>query len=424
MAEMNEKPEEKPIENGMKSARQKPRATARRWRTLALSMVSAIVVMLMCYFIDNLPYSFVGDANIGQRIEQIKALHNSSDVTPPDFLLINVAYDRQLTTIYDTVRTDTVKRPLGNIDIADREKLIKLLQELKKTDYRYVVLDLIFPKNISTPADSTLFDLILSMDRIVIAKTHNDSIADDRLLSKARFADYSVHISETNFVKFDYLRDKEATLPYQVYLDLYGDSIRSNGWFYTFNGRPANRSIVLRHPMKIWNKEPILDVMDGYIHDNNYYNLGVDILDQGLNIPEEAEGKIVIVGDFTRNDMHDTYLGQRSGPVILANAIYGLINDNLSIPYSLILFEFVFFTIISYYIIRRKSIFNYLPILKRIRSKTVRLLLSFFSITTLMIMMGATLYLVFGLDIDILIPTLYFSILLFIVSLPSRFKNA
>ena len=54
-----------------------------------------MVLFLLCYFVDNLPYSFVGDATLGQHFEQLKQYFQSpKEDIPEDLLLVNVAYDR------------------------------------------------------------------------------------------------------------------------------------------------------------------------------------------------------------------------------------------------------------------------------------------------------------------------------------------
>ena len=174
-------------------------------RLWLLSVINAVVLFLLCYFIDNLPYSFVCDANTAQRIEQIKQYLNlTRDTVPSDVWLINVAYDRTLVNV-----NDEFGLPKGNIDITDRNKLAELLKQLQNCHYRYIILDVSFTDEFQTPADSLLFSLIASMNNIVIAKSEATELADIVPHEKARYSDYSTHISESNFVKYDYIRKNE-----------------------------------------------------------------------------------------------------------------------------------------------------------------------------------------------------------------------
>ncbi len=374
--------------------------------SLIISAINAVVLFLLCYFVDNLPYSFVGDATLGQHFEQLKQYFQSpKEDIPEDLLLVNVAYDRELADV-----TDEFGLPKGNIDITDRKKLYDFLTKLQKVDYKYIILDVSFSEEYRTENDSALYSVISQVENIVISKSENFRLADSILADKARYSDYSTHISESNFVKYEYIRNGEPTLPYQMYLDLYGDAVHSFFGFYSFNGRLANKSIVLRHPIKLWNKLKA-DSASGDFAQQQYYNLGSDILDTGIDVISLAENKIVVIGDFSENDMHDTYLGKISGPIININAFYGLVNDDLSIPYSEIVFLLLLYFTISLWIIKGISLSDPIPYLRRIKSKTFDFIISFIGLSTVLTIIATFLYIAFGLDINILIPSLYFSIL-------------
>lgn len=377
-----------------------------------------MIVLILCYIIDNLPYSFVGEATLGQNIEQIKSYFGFSvDSVPDDIIVINVAYDRQLVNI-----NDDFGLPKGNIDVTDRHKLLTLLQKAKETRYKYIMLDVTFQDGYDTEYDSLLFNEILQTKNIVIAKSENFILADSILLSKARYSDYSIHISESNFVKYDYIRNGEATFPYQAYLDLKQNKISSFGPLYFFNGRLARKSVVLKLPIKLWNEFSEDSIGNNKVHSLKYYNLGTDILDTDIDLKELFNDKIVIIGDVSENDLHDTYLGKIAGPVINLNAYYALINDNLSIPFPGIILLFLIYMGISYYLIKRYSIFNIIPYFKRFKSKTFKFLLSFLSLSFIFSILGFFGYLIMGMEVDILVPSLYFTLFGYIVSYYYMYK--
>lgn len=377
----------------------------RNSKALIISLINAIAVFLLCYFIDNMPYSFVGDATVGQHFEQIKQIINPTpDDIPTDLLLINVAYDRELVNV-----TDEFGLPKGNIDITDRTKLLDFLSQIKNADYKYIILDVIFSKEYQTARDSALFNLIREMDNIVISKSENFELADSILIDKARYSDYSTHISESNFVKYEFIRNGEPTIPYQVYQDYYKDSISSFAGFYFFNGRLANKSVILRFPITVENKVVPQSDSDGIGH-LKYYNLGSDIMDMEVDIPLLAKNKIVVIGDFCENDIHGTYLGKISGPIINVNAFYALVNDNLSIPFLEIVFLLILYFTISMFFLKEVEIKRYIPVVKKVNSKTLSFIFSFIGLSFVLTLIGLICYILFGLDINILIPSLYFSL--------------
>lgn len=374
------------------------------------SAIISVVLLLICYAVDNMPYSFAGGATFGQLFEQVKQYINpSEEEIPDDMLFVNVAYDRQLAVVYDDF-----DMPKGNIDITDRSKLLEFLDKLKNSDYKYVILDISLQEEYRTPQDSVLFHLIAGMRDIVISKSESFKLADPVLAQKARYSDYSTHIAENNFVKYEFIRNGEATIPYQVYKDLYDDSITSFAGFYFFKGHLANRSIILRFPIRLWNNIKV-DETSPDKGDFLYHNLGSDILDVGVDVVEMAKGKIVVVGDFCENDMHDTYLGRISGPAININALYTLINGNISIPYFEIIFLFGLYFVIALFIFKKPDIGKVLPFVRRIKSKTWKFIFSFVGLSLVLSVVALCWYIIFDRDINIFIPSLYFSILGLIV---------
>lgn len=389
----------------------------RNRKVIVLSFVNAITIFLLCYFVDNSPYSFVGDATVAQHIEQLKLyFEEHKDTIPTDLLLINVAYDRQLVDINDEFGIHK-----GNIDITDRSKLLKLLEQLKKSQYKYIILDIFFSKDYKTPVDSALFSLIASMPNIVIPMSQENNPVTPQLADKASYSDYSVHIGEYNFVKYEFIRNHKSTLPYKVFSDLYGDKLHSFGPFYSFNGKLANKSVVLRHPIKLWNKYAETEDNDIELEGNYqsgeplYYDLGCEIIDANYEVSDVADNKIVVIGDFTEDDLHDTYLGKISGPVINLNAFYALQNDDLSIPYWYIAFIIILYFTISYFIIKRISLFKHILVIQRVKSKIIRYLAVSIGISALLTFIAVILYLCFNLECNILVPSIYFAVLLALV---------
>lgn len=375
-------------------------------RVELLSIANSFLVMILCYFVDNSPYSFTGGPSIGQRIEQIKTLLRlDSDHIPDDVVIINVAYDRQLVDI-----NDEMGLPVGNIDITDRHKLFKFLQQAQESRYKYIMLDVALRKDYASEYDSALYNQITEMRDIVIAKSDNFDLGSLELLEVAALSDYSIHIAESNFVKYEYIRNGEITMPYKAYLHIKGNKITKHGPFYFFNGRLARKSVILKFPITLRDAFAEGDINGNKSFRPKYLNLGADILDSSINIAEVINDKIVIIGDVTENDMHDTYLGRIAGPIINLNALYALIEDDLSYSPIELLILFSIYFIVSYFILERLTPIQFFPILQR-RSNTFRFLISFCGLSTLFIIIGSVSYLIADIEVNILIPSLYFSIL-------------
>ncbi len=378
-----------------------------RKKAFWFSAINAILLLLVCYFADNLKYSILSEPSIGQRIEQFREFTGlSKDVIPDDVVFINIAYDRELVPVYDEYGL-----PKGNIDITNRSYLNRFLSEAE--DYRHILLDVLISKDFQSESDSLLVATIQSKKDISIALSENTELIDSTLLKIAGYTDYSTVILETNFVKYEFTKGNQATMPLKAYRELTGDvGFKSYGPFHFHNGRFSWKCLTLRFPTKLWIGSRHNDE-NSMLEEKIILNLGSDILDTGLDIKKLIKDKIVIIGDFTEDDIHDTYLGKIAGPVINLNALEALFRNELAIPWSLVAFLFMIYAAVSYMIVRRVSFAFVTKIVSKYsrRSLFTRYLISFIGISALLTGMAIVIYLISGCDINIIIPSLWFTIL-------------
>jgi hypothetical protein len=140
-------------------------------------------------------------------------------------------------------------------------------------------------------------------------------------------------------------------------------------------------------------------------------NLGADILDLGVDIPSLVNDKIVVIGDFTENDIHDTYLGKIAGPIINLNAFEALQNNELEIPWALIFFLVTFYVMISYLMLRSPISTDRLLDKLHMNRTSIKYVLSFIGYSFIFTMVSGSIYLICGIDINVLIPTIWFTFL-------------
>ncbi|MDE5757964.1 MAG: hypothetical protein K2H85_05055, partial [Allobaculum sp.] len=146
-----------------------------------------------------------------------------------------------------------------------------------------------------------------------------------------------------------------------------------------------------------------------YMRENVLLNLGADIIETGIDIPRLVKNRIVIIGDFTEDDTHDTYIGKIAGPVININALEALRNNELEIPWWLIVFLFGLYTTLTYLSIRNKLLIPRF-IRKFIKQrKLLRYLLSFIGYSMFFSIIGGVIYIIRGMDINIILPSLWFT---------------
>lgn len=379
-----------------------------RRKSLKFSFINTLLLLFVCYFSDNLKYSILSGPSTGQRIEQFRGRDDKAeDSILKNYVLVNIAYDRELVPVYDEYGF-----PKGVIDITDRAKLTQFVTQLND-NHRYVLIDVLLSNKYQSASDSLLITSILCTDRISISRSSTASLIDERLKKIAGYTDYSTDISETNFVKYEFIKDGEPTMPLMAFKALEPHyKVYSFGPVYWGNWHFYWNSLTLRFPVKLWDSYIQANKTDfEYIQEKRILNLGSDILDMGVDISSLVKDKIVVIGDFTENDIHDTYLGKISGPVININAFEALRNNDLEIPWSLISFLTIFYVILSYSLLKKPISTNQILNKLHMNRTSVKYILSFIGYSFLFTLLSGGIYLLCGIDINVLIPTIWFTCL-------------
>lgn len=314
-----------------------------------LSLTIAVGVSIFSYCISNLNFAISGEGGLISKYESLRAIfckeEQRNDID--SVVMIDVSYDRQLTDVKDEYGI-----PMGQTDITDRKKLIRLLDYLHhRNKYKYILCDIFLDEAYSTPEDSQLISKILSMDRIVIPRHSDLNPIDNRLNSKAGYADYFTIMKKTGIVKYPYLNSEKLSLPLKMYEEITGHKVRKKGIAYTDNGKLARSSIILNY-----------DFISKYPYDNEgrkiWLNLGTDVLgtdslngeDGLLKLdPEFADHKYVLIGAFRHNDIHNTVKGKMPGTMVLFNAYLSLLNRHHIISWIFIIFMFIVYMLMAYY---------------------------------------------------------------------------
>ena len=331
-----------------------------RKKILLLSVINAIILLLATYLWDNFPYSFPDGPSTRQWIEGFRSATNTDESYTDSILIINNAYDRELVDI-----TDSDGFPIGNIDITDRRKLLSFLEQAKRANnYKYIILDINFKEGYNTPVDSALFHTIASMERIVIPKHEGQQLADSVLYDKAYYNDYNTTILESGFIKYEYLKNGEYSLPLSIYHELTNNSIDNHGIIYYSGNNFCRKCIQISFPIRAWDYRDI----NG---NNNYYHLGSDLIDNpNVDISQYIKNKYIVIGNITESDIHSTFIGPLPGAIISLNALIALINNEHLIDWSSIILIFIFYIFLSFIIFRQLKIgFRVINIIKPIYYK-------------------------------------------------------
>lgn len=375
----------------------------RRTRLFFWSGVHAAWVLLLCYLLGNNSYSLGDEEQFVQHLHFLRErLCPSERVVPENLLAVNVAYDKQLVECVDEYGL-----PAGSTPVTDRRKLLQFLQLAKQAgNYGYILLDVSFERGLETSVDSALFATIASMDRLVIPCHEGIDAADSLLLPKQALADYRTSVNEGNFVKYRYLENGRPSMAWKMYADLTGAVCYDRGPFCFCNGRLSYRSLFLNFTVNPGE--------NAYLPDGRkqFYNLGADLLDESAGIDYAAllNGRIVIMGDLTENDIHDTYVGPMSGAYIHYNAFLSLLAGKQYVNGWSMSILFVIYFLITLFLTKRVSVFDCLPLLSRVKSRTWRFVFSWCGFSIVLSAVCAAFYFVDGFVYDILLIATYFSL--------------
>ena len=318
-------------------------------RKILYAVLLAMLMMAVSYVCTNLDVTISGEKEVLKYWNAITSFFSRKEKKDfsDDVLFINVSTDKQLVDL-----SDEFGIPIGNAAITDREKLVDLLTLIQSSgNYAYVMMDIIFEEGYASDADSTLFDLIASMDRIVIPRHADAKLASPVLEKKAAYADYTTSLNEDNFAKYP-LMDKKGTgssMPLQVYFDLTGRTIKKHGLLYTDKVALSRRVVFPKMYV-------LIDSPYSASGEKTYYNMGADILAyMGVDEQKELfENKIIVIGSFT-DDQHTTYAGEVAGCVINYNVLLSLLKGQHKIPWVLVLVYFLIFFAMSYLLLNSAS---------------------------------------------------------------------
>lgn len=399
-----------------------------------LSSGLAFILLLFTYYYWNRSYTYGYGDDIIARAAMIKDLTVEDDYDGSNVVPVNVAYDKVLIPHVDE-RDGTVA---GVKAITDRGKMLSFLKMLKDRDmYEYVVCDVNFD-DYQTEYDDELFRTIASMRDIVVA-SNNPAEVSEIIREKTVRAYYKVRKVGDDFMKYEYLYpDGEPGMALRIWEDITGGELKERWWGYTMNGKICVRSIVPDFRYSIYD-----DITDAYersvknvnVYTSRIYNLGAHVVEpyeKGLTSGKFFDGKIILIGDLTDQDIHDTIVGAQSGTVIIFNAFLALLNGDNIIPFWVYLLLFVVFWLESMFLFRHKFglKISSLKIVRRIRVCCLRklslkgrnrlngflgILLDFVSYSTPLVLVALFIYAVCGIFVNaIIIGVIFFTISLFV----------
>ena len=151
-------------------------------------------------------------------------------------------------------------------------------------------MDVFFEDGISSIADSALFEKIRHMDRIVIPKHRDITLADkSNLEGKAGFSDYTTTLFGNDFNKYELLDGNDKSMALAMYEEITHNTINKFGPFYYDGISICNRTL--------FSKQMILfNTQYNKNGEKNYYHLSTDLLQDPEGTMALIKEKYIFIG--------------------------------------------------------------------------------------------------------------------------------
>lgn len=375
-----------------------------------LSIVISIILVLVCYFFDNIAYPIKLDVKKYSILEHRLGEKASAEDDCEDAVFVNVSFDKMF--IVDTSEVpDTNRKSV----ITDRGKLLEFLKKVENLNYRYLFIDLRFEENDRSEYDSALVEQLLKMRDVSIAK-HWDvesgkpyPMIDKRLESIGDYCDFDESKSSAGFCKYQYLQNGDNSIALKMYYKATGRTISKYGPFY-FDGASLcrNAQFIVIHKSMASEWQPDLKF--------NYHHMGLELLSDSNcwnRFCDAVSGNFLIVGNM-KEDMHDTYVGKQPGAYLHWLGFKSLLNKNHLVHcMHLLLLGFIFFAIT--FVILRGGLLSLSEHFKALlwveQRPLIHFFISLFGYGILLTFISVISYLAWDTAVSIFIPSTVFALL-------------
>ena len=302
-------------------------------------IVNSLAMIFLTFYFMTLPW-LAGDEKL--LIWSTSALKFANREIPDseNFAFINTSYDLQLID-----RLDEFGFPVGQQVITDREKLTYILDVISKSKKppQYIICDIHFLD--STAADQALDTTLQKFNNLIISYHLNDDESIEYpVFNKVNkgLSDYVVGSVFDGVYKYQLLHHDSLKLtPLKIYEDLNDIKSRRLGPFVKVGDLWTPNNFVMNYRLL---QKDIENQEVGF----NPVNLGELMYLEDQDIQDFTANKIVVIGDFFENDMHETLFEITSGPLILLNAFLTIQSKDAYVNFWFFLLMIISYLYLSY----------------------------------------------------------------------------
>lgn len=330
-----------------------------RWVQRLLALLHALWMVGLSLTLMNRSVTYGDEALILKWISILERVifEESDKPDPSEYLFINIAYDTQPVPHYSEAGL-----PIGQEHVTNRSHLAAVFSMLADSGsrHRYVVCDITFEDSLPAEdawADTLLGEALAHLPRAVFPTHHTGDSAQPFVQGifpvQTALADY-IPDPDGNFLKYRYVDDGRTTLPLHLLSVLDTLTPRRVGPFHWLKGHLWLRNFIPEMRLRNYDlfptpgSVPLPDDSTEGAQPYVVYPLAEMVELADLLGPEGfhafTENRMVVIGDFNSNDVHETFYGPMGGTIILLNAYLSLKHgDNLLSWWFILLMLLVYY---------------------------------------------------------------------------------
>ncbi|XCN71862.1 MAG: CHASE2 domain-containing protein [Candidatus Electrothrix aestuarii] len=318
-----------------------------KYRIYLLTIVNAFLLLIFTLSFMNCKYTPAGSEEVKffQRILGGKRAIFSKNDFSDQFVFIDVAYSRKL-----------IAKDSGNQDIADRALLAKFFNVIYRLNnpQKFVLCDILFDDPSSE--DALLTEEMKQVNNLIIPHRlteHDESTSKFSPPSNIHrgFVEYTAADTSGTFLKYPLIKRYEGqyykSLPLRMYEEIHHVTFEPGIFLSEIQNKFSLNAFVV--DFRIQKALPYHRLSELFIQKN-----GRSIYSD-QDILEMIKNRIVVIGDFSGRDVHETIMGNMPGTVILVNAYLALVHGDNFVSGHFLLFLFSCYLLISYNIFCYKN---------------------------------------------------------------------
>ncbi len=318
-----------------------------KYRIPLFTIANAFLLLILTLCFMNCKYTPAGGAEVDffRKILGFKRAILSKNDLPDKFFFIDVGYSRKL-----------IAKHNGNQDVADRYLLAKFFNVIHRLNnpQKFILCDIFF--NDPSPDDTLLSEEMKRVKKLIIPyrSTEIDEFHSKFIPSDIHrgFVEYTAADTSGTFLKYPLIKRQNGqyykSVPLRMYEEIHHATFEPGIFLSKIKNKFSLNALVV----------------DFRVQENRPYHRLSELFTQEKNgqlaYPEQdllkmIENRIVVIGDFSGRDMHETIMGNMPGPIILVNGYLALVYGDSFVSGYFLLFLFCCYFLISYNIFCRKD---------------------------------------------------------------------